>query len=353
MRSSCRTVVLIACLVVLPTHAQSAEEPQAGLIEAQATPETSSAAAPTPDDIVDMDAVVVSGVLPGPGMWRVSKGGHDLYILGTLSPLPKRMEWISREVEDTIARSQEVIAPPSVAVHSDVGFFRGLALVPALLRARNNPGKRKLQEVVSPELYARWQVLKARYMGRDRGVEKRRPILAAQELYEAAMRKSGLEMDNVVGKVVEKAARRADVPVVPAEVKLVIEDPKSVLKEFNDSVLDDTECFSRTMARIETDLGNMRARANAWAVGDIQALRALPFHNQYVDCLNAITETGLAKRLGMDDLYERVDSAWMEVAEDALANNAVTFATLPMTQLVSDTGYIARLRAKGYEVEAP
>src|SRR3546814_5613268 len=107
MRSSCRTVVLIACLVVLPTHAQSAEEPQDGLIEAQATPETSSAAAPTPDDIVDMDAVVVSGVLPGPRMWRVSKGDNDLYILGTLSPLPKRMEWMSREVEDTIAHSQD------------------------------------------------------------------------------------------------------------------------------------------------------------------------------------------------------------------------------------------------------
>src|SRR3546814_3226630 len=85
------------------------------------TRDASPAAAPTPDDIVDMDAVVVSGVLPGPRMWRVSKGDNDLYILGTLSPLPKRMEWMSREVEDTIARSQAVIAPPSVAVHSDVG----------------------------------------------------------------------------------------------------------------------------------------------------------------------------------------------------------------------------------------
>src|SRR3546814_18410445 len=132
-------------------------------------------------------------------------------------------------------------------------------------------------------------------MGRDRGVEKRRPILAAQELYEAAMRKSGLDLDNVVGKVVEKAARRAHVPIVPAEVKLVIEDPKSVLKEFNASALDDTECFSRTMSRIETDLGNMRARANAWAVGDIEALRALPFHNQYGDRLKALTQTDIGK----------------------------------------------------------
>src|SRR3546814_16151587 len=97
MRSSCRTVVLIACLVVLPTHAQSAEEPQDGLIEAQATPETSSAAAPTPDDIVDMDAVVVSGVLPGPRKWRGSKGDKDTSSHGTQSPQIGRATGRGRE----------------------------------------------------------------------------------------------------------------------------------------------------------------------------------------------------------------------------------------------------------------
>src|SRR3546814_11545390 len=106
------------------------------------TRDASPAAAPTPDDIVDMDAVVVSGVLPGPRMWRVSKGDNDLYILGTLPPLPKRMEWMSREVEDTIPRSAAENPPPSVPVHSELGFFRRLAPVTALLRARNHPGKR-------------------------------------------------------------------------------------------------------------------------------------------------------------------------------------------------------------------
>src|SRR3546814_6101978 len=74
MRSCGRTVVLVACLVVLPTHAQSAVEPQASVAPMPVTRDASPAAAPTPDDIVDMDAVVVSGVLPGPRMWRVSKG---------------------------------------------------------------------------------------------------------------------------------------------------------------------------------------------------------------------------------------------------------------------------------------
>src|SRR5688572_12015468 len=143
------------------------------------------------DGIVDLETMVVSGAQPGPGMWTVRHGDHVLHVLGTVSPLPRRMEWTSAGVESAIAGSRVVIAAPAVVVDADIGIFRGMALLPAMLRARNNPGKRPLREVVSPELYARWEVLKARYMGRDRGVEKRRPLLAAQELYEAALRRSG------------------------------------------------------------------------------------------------------------------------------------------------------------------
>ncbi|MGN7725858.1 TraB/GumN family protein [Luteimonas sp. 22616] len=353
MRLIFRHLALLACLAVWPAHAQSASPLQATSPEPDGKATSPAAAAQDPAAIVDMDTVVVSGAQPGPSMWKVSKGDHVLYILGTLSPLPKRMEWMSREVEDTIARSQAVIAPPSVVMKADVGFFRGLMLVPALLRARNNPDGKKLREVVSPKLYMRWEVLKARYMGRDRGVEKRRPILAAQELYEAAMRKSGLTLDDVVGKAARKAAKLADVPVVPVEATLVIDDPKAALKEFNKSTLDDTECFARTMARIETDLDNMRARANAWATGDIEALRTLPSHNQYAACVDAITETGLAKRLGIADLPKRAGDAWIAAAERALADNQTTFAMLPVAGIMAPDGFLERLRAMGYEVQAP
>ena len=43
-----------------------------------------------------LEAVVVTGVQPGPGLWKVSKGEHVLWILGTLSPLPNQMQWDSR-----------------------------------------------------------------------------------------------------------------------------------------------------------------------------------------------------------------------------------------------------------------
>lgn len=64
------------------------------------------------DAITDMDAVVVSGVQPGPDMWKVSKAGHVLWVLGVQSPLPRKMQWHSPEVEAAIAQSQEVLNQP-------------------------------------------------------------------------------------------------------------------------------------------------------------------------------------------------------------------------------------------------
>ncbi|MDH5823794.1 hypothetical protein QFW77_12475 [Luteimonas sp. RD2P54] len=86
-------------------------------------PTTTELAAPAPDDdgIVDMEALVVSGVQPGPGLWKVSRDGRVLWILGTVAPLPRRMERASDEVEGIVAASQEVPDPPSMAMRSGLG----------------------------------------------------------------------------------------------------------------------------------------------------------------------------------------------------------------------------------------
>lgn len=333
--------LLLSALVAVPAAA--------GIEEPEAVPVVAA-----PDDgIVDLEAMVVSGAQPGPGMWKVSSGGNVLYILGTVSPLPRRMEWMSDDVEAVIADAGVVISSPAVVVDADIGIFRGMALLPSMLRARNNPGKRPLREMVSPELYARWEVLKARYMGRDRGVEKRRPLLAAQELYEAALRKSGLRMGGVVGPVVANARKAAGVPLVDTTVRLEVEDPKGVLKELNESDLADRECFAGTLDRIETDLDNMRARANAWAVGDIEGLRALPWDNHYATCQDAVTGSALAQRLGIDDLPRRAKEAWLSNVEQALDEHPASFALLPMHQLLGDEGMLATLAARGYAIESP
>src|SRR5262249_39937863 len=76
------------------------------LVTATSAPSRAAAAAPPPHSQPQstqspdaVDEIVVSGEQPGPGLWKVTKGDHVLWILGTLTPLPKRMTWRSGEIE--------------------------------------------------------------------------------------------------------------------------------------------------------------------------------------------------------------------------------------------------------------
>ena len=133
--------------------------------------------------IVDMDVVVVSGFQPGPGLWRVRRGENTLYILGTQSPLPKAMTWRSDEAREVLAEAGAVLGPPGVVVGRDIGVFRGLTMLPAAMRAVRNPDGATLDELLPADVYQRWSVLKARYVGRDRGIERKRPAIAVHQLY--------------------------------------------------------------------------------------------------------------------------------------------------------------------------
>lgn len=345
-----RTLLLCLCVsAVAPAALAQSAEPPMPSAAADAPPVSS-----LDDDIVDMEAMVVTGSQPGPGMWKISNAeGHTLWVLGTLSPLPKKMEWQSGDVEAVIASAQEVISSPGMTLSTGRGMFRSLLLVPSLLKARKNPDGKTLQEMVAAADYARWLPLKERYIGREGGVEKWRPIFAAQELYEAAMKRSGLSQANVVQPVVDRAVKTHGVAVTKANVVVKVPDPKQAIKDFQQTRLADGECFSRTLSRIEGDLDNMRARANAWAVGDIGALRTIPSNDQYGVCMAAASQSAIARKLGIDDLRERALKEWQRLAEAAIARNAVTFSTLGMGVLLEQGGIIDDLRAKGYTVEAP
>src|SRR5688572_6175215 len=75
-----------------------------------------------------LETVVVSGVQPGPGLWKVSRGDHVLWVLGTLQPLPKRMTWEPREVVAKIESAQEVLLPGGAQIAVSGGPLRAMLL---------------------------------------------------------------------------------------------------------------------------------------------------------------------------------------------------------------------------------
>lgn len=312
-----------------------------------------AAPAASSDVLQVLDTVVVSGIQPGPGLWRVEKDGRVMWVLGTLAPLPKRMEWNSAEVEAKVAASGVVLMPPTVTVNAKGAMFGGLFLVPSMLKARNNPDKQRLADVLPAADYARWQVLKKKYLPRDGAVEKRRPFLAAMELRQEAFEQQDLSWRDIVGRVVSRAADKADVPVERPNVLLVVENPKAAIKEFASGAVDDLACFRRTLDQVENDLGTLATRANAWAQGEVAMLRDLTYTDNAQACTDALLGTGLAKRSGFSDLPARVQAEWMAAAEKALATHAESFAVLPMARVVGASGYLVALEQRGYRVTAP
>lgn len=73
----------------------------------------SSTRTPPSTEPVRLQTVTVTGLDAGPALWKVSKDGHVMWVLGTLAPLPKGAKWRSARVEQAIARSQELLEPPS------------------------------------------------------------------------------------------------------------------------------------------------------------------------------------------------------------------------------------------------
>jgi hypothetical protein len=321
----------------------------AACAQTSASPPVAAPAAP----IVDLNAMVVHGVQPGPGLWKVSKGEHVLWILGTMAPLPSNIEWQSDEVESVIAGSQQVLLSPALAFDADVGFFGKLALAPSIMKALKNENGAELHDVLPADLYARWLVQKQRYLGRDGGIEKKRPMVAAGELYEAAVKKSGLGRKSPIGPVVEKAAKKAGIKPTSTRFEVKVENPKAAIKEFRAGGMDDVACFRTILGSVERDLPTMVERANAWSVGDIEALRRLPREDPRSVCTRALSESGFAKGRGYGDLGEKLRQHWLALAEVALQKNSSTFALLPISELLAPQGYLEQLQARGYTVEAP
>jgi len=302
----------------------------------------------------ELATVVVTGEQPGPGLWKVTSGDHVLWILGTLSPLPKDMHWQSKEVEAAIASADAVLEAPRVKVDADVGFFGKLALMPTLIGVRDNPDHRTLQQVVPPELYQRWIALKTKYFGAGRGrnIETWRPIFAAIELWNEAIKRAGLTREDV-SDVVDRAVKARGIATIKPTYKVDVPDPRALVKEFKQSAMDDIDCFSKTLDRIDGDIGTMAVRANAWATGDVAKLRTLPDSDQRQACIDAVTGTKIAKERGVTDLPDRLRAAWVDAAAATLAKNRITFGRLPITDLIAPDGYLAALQAKGFRVEAP
>jgi uncharacterized protein YbaP (TraB family) len=285
-----------------------------------------------------IEEVLVTGEHPGPGLWKVTRGDHTLWILGTHTPLPTRLTWRSQQVEWVMTEAQQIIGPYSAAISLRGGDP---------FAATGPP----LKKLLSRKDYRQWRALKEKYIGDNDQIERVLPVTAALLLRSAAFERAGLTNADPIWREIYILAERYNVPV-SASHQLDKEIDWDARRDAQRAERVGVAFLVSTMSSLETDLRAARTRANAWATGDIEALRGQAATDRDVAYLYAGSWPFLDDA-ELKALLATADTRWLAAAERALKRNATTVAALPIFMLLREDGLVRSLRALGYVVEEP
>ncbi len=274
-------------------------------------------------------------------MWHVRRGAAQLWILGSLSPLPKGITWRSRQAEQVIAGADAVL----VAKPLEIGFARALWIFLTHHDLLMVSGGRRLKDVLPPDLYRRFAAQRARYAGDPEKWERYRPILAAAFIEESAFRQAGLSTRIDLGAAVRSLANKHDVRI--EEVRMAgVRDILDVLKTVPAAT--ENKCMAAALSTIEIGLPRLIERASSWTRGDIDAMQRLPDSPEDMDCRSALVSDA-----GSADLLAQVERAWLAAIDEHMRGNTVTLAVVNIDLLLDRAGLLDELRSRGYVVEFP
>lgn len=303
----------------------------------------SHTAPPAGTDPAPLEVIVVTGVQPGPGLWKVSKDDHVMWILGEVSPYPRKTQWNSKDFDRLLQGSQELIIDFSGYWTMDPSDSA------AYDREEKLPDELTLKDSLSPELYARVENLAKVFGAKD--LENLYPFAVTNRLVSSAMKTLDLTgfsarfAADALGKKRRVKTTYFSAPEPPFKVRLQNwQHPSNVI------------CLERLANAIKDGGNGVKRLANAWSIGDIDALRHLVAPFSFSRDGFRADECAAAMRGGDQAAREynaKRKEAWLVEAERALWYNKRTMAVVLMSEIFAPDGYLAGLRAKGYEIEEP
>lgn len=298
-------------------------------------------AAPPPDapikDWSNVEIVVVTPDHPGPALWHIAKGGSEVWIVATVTPAPKNLEWDKTEIGSLLKGANALLLPPSASV----GVFEGLWFYMWHMDRLELPDGTTLESTLAEPLRGRF--VKARglaHQDEDR-YAKYLPAVGALILesdYLKAIEFSNREPQ----KTIEALASRAGVPahvVATYPAMGVIDDVPKLSPAANKA------CVEYALADIDTLSAHGRAAAEAWAVGNLDGIKANFSETRLDACLSeSATYVTLRERAIRDE---------SGAIAAALNKPGKTVAVIPMGFFLRKGGVLDHLRAAGLTVQGP
>jgi uncharacterized protein YbaP (TraB family) len=288
-----------------------------------------------------IDELVVTSERAGPGMWHVHRGAANVWILGSIAPLPRDITWRSKQVENVLESTSQVLVQKPLEISIPRILWMLIADRP-LLMVR---GGKRLKDVLPPDLHARFAAQRGKVTDDAAKWERYRPIIAAAFLQQAAFHQVNLSMRLDLGAALRILAKKHGVRV--EEVKVAgVGDMLEALKTMSPAT--ERTCVEASLTTIESGLPRLIDRAQAWASGNVERLEGLPEFKE-VDACRAALDAGR----GAADVITRIRQTWLSTIEKYLQNPGTTIAVVNLDLLLERGGLLDQLRANGYDYEAP
>lgn len=318
-----RAVLWAAAILALPSAAAGQTAPQ--------TP-------PVQDWSNGVETVTVTGTkTAGPALWHISANGSEIWILGSVTPLPKDLEWNSDEIKTVLDGAKEVYLEPGLKA----GFFEISWFLLTGLGSLKQPDGQTLEGSLPQALRDRFVVARTA-LKKDAGTySDYLPAVAALDMEYDFRSLMGLTGTSA-GDQVKKLARKYKVPAKPVaayKAMPVIEEVPQL------SATAQQACLSDALDDIEVQTAHAGAAARAWAAGDLEGVKANYSESKLFSCFDQ-TKTFAAYR-------EELISDYFDAVQNALAKPGKTLVVIGMGPLLRKNGLLERLEQSGIAVASP
>ncbi len=265
-------------------------------------------------------------------MWTIDTDTGTIILVGEMRAVPETTPWQPDRLQEATAASDRVIlgTQPKISPGDILRLiFRGG-------RFTRLPDDKVASDYLNADQLARLNALEQQY---DRDYARRSFLMTSFDLLSRRLRFNRDTLDDA-SELVERAARRADVPREPVgEVRG--EDMLDSLSEA-DPLLH-IPCLEAAMTAAEIGPEIIEQRGRDWRVFDIPAVMANPLEQALGQCWPwADPEVG-------DELREQ----WTDAITAAGGLKGVTLAVAPLRVLAEEDGVLDQLVDRGFYPAGP
>lgn len=281
----------------------------------------------------EWNVVTITHHYPGPALWRVKKGDSEVYIVGGLPVMEKRLDWDRSRVGKIMGQANVMLTSPKAK-----GGLMGFA---AWQMAKGNGLFKSLFDVLPSDVGGHfWRTAKKNGLDPS-DYAKDSPIVAVMKLREDIYEKRGLST-NDPEKMLIFLARDHHTPMKP----IATYSAANLIGKLNGMSKDGKfQCVAATLNEIDFAVGHAETASRAWATADLNTARANSPNSATLACLEGAGSTR--------EMLDRATDDTVTAINDALSKPGKSIVAFPLSILLRPNGALDRLRAQGLEVAEP